>query len=295
MSSSHDIEEDDRPRWSFSSLSTYADCSEMYRLSKIVKPRLPSREAPWFVLGQGVHRAIERWLIEFCQPDIVELFYQEYDKERAEALERQPDLNRWNNPGRSGLLANLDSNREKGALMVSELVRYLDEDSTWQVNRDEDDGTAWVEVPFDLDFDGIRVVGSIDAVGNDDPLDWKTGNASSTKPLQLGIYSFALGEQYGLHGNTGQFFYLGGAADARKTFGPSKHYDTSRYNREYLTELFTAAQAGVEAGVFLPNPGDLCQSFCDYKEFCREMGSRPIPLDWESVDEPWWVDTDVNL
>lgn len=286
-----EVEDDGRPRWSFSQLNTYANCSEMWRLEKLVKPRIPKKKAPWFVLGQGVHRAIEQWFRDFCQTDIVELFYAAYDEERASDLRDEPDLSAWTNPGRRGLTEVLDDNRIKGATMVQKFVEWFEDPEThWDVMRDPDDGAPWVEVPFDLDLGGIRVIGSIDAVEmGGEPTDWKTGQKKGTRALQLGLYKYALESQYGVDGNVGQFFYLGGAVDSRKSWGLSDHNDLRRYNEAYLTDIFTAAQRGIEAEVFIPNPGELCEVFCDVREFCREMGSRPIPLKWQEIEYPWWA------
>ncbi len=289
-------EEDTRKRRSFSQLSSYINCSEAYRLERVVRPRPPKRPAPWFTLGLAIHKALENWEATHRTSDMEADFIEEYNRVRALQLEEQPDLSLWINPWRGKTVHQaLDMNFEKGLEQIRAYKEWHnDPNNVLNPMIDPEDGSVWVEVPFDIELGRVPVVGFIDLVDeNGLPLDLKSGAAKNSKPLQLGLYRTALKKQYGIDGSTGQFFYT--KVDGRSRHGLSEQYDTTRYTEEYLTDLFEAMEKGIENEIYLPNPGDGC-GICPVMEWCREKGSSPIPLRWNEIPEGerWWGQRTVD-
>lgn len=294
-----DVVEDpypDRKKWSFSSLSTYAQCSEMYRLEKVVRPRVPQRPALWNTLGTGIHYALEQWINSARTSDMHADFEIGYEAEWDKQVIVQPDFSLWNNPYKGSVLLAKETCRGKGHEQIEAFLTWL-EDPEHDIFPliDPEEGVAWTEVGFQLPLgENILVRGSIDLVEEGQATDWKSGAAKGSKPLQLGIYTLALKKLYGMENSTGQFFYT--KVDARSKFGRSQHYDMTRYTEEYVTDVFEAAQRGVDAEVFIPNPSDFCDSLCSVKSFCREKGESPIPLNWQDIpeDEIWWAKIQID-
>ena len=279
---------DGRKRRSFSQLSSYINCSEAYRLERIVRPHPPKRPAAWFTLGLAIHKALENWELSHRTSDMEADFIEEYNRVKAEQLEEQPDLGMWLNPWRGKTVhESLDLNFEKGLEQIRAYQAWhADSNNFLRPMIDPDDGTVWVEVPFEIELGGIPVIGFIDYVDeNGLPLDLKSGATKNSKPLQLGLYSVALKKQYGISGTTAQFFHT--KVDGRSRYGLSEQYDTTRYTEEYLTDLFVAMEKGIENNIYFPSPSDSC-GICPVERWCREKGSQPIPLNWEAVNEPWW-------
>lgn len=279
-------------RRSYSQLSTYSQCGEQYRLTKLVKPRVVERPALWNTLGTGIHWAFEEAVKKRTYEDMHDDFEIGYEDAWNEQIKTQPDLSQWLNPYRGTVLEAKETVRAKGHAQIDRFFEWLqDPEHGLQPMYDYDEETgeasAWTEVKFELILGRSLVVGSIDLVEEGYvPIDYKSGKATGSKPRQLGIYALALKEIFGGDSTTGQFFHT--SEDRRATFGRSEHHDLTRYSREYLTDLFEAMEKGVENGVFIPNPGEAC-GICGVKDFCREKGDRPIPLDWASIEEPWWT------
>ena len=252
---------------------------------------MPRKPALWNTLGTGIHHALEQWVISGRTSDMHADFEEGYESEWNVQIADQPDFSLWNNPYRGTVLEAKETCRQTGHKQIDKFLEWM-QDPEHEINPmyDAEDGTAWTEVQFQLPLgDHILVRGSIDLVeGNGEPLDWKSGKASGSKPLQLGIYSLALKLLYGIDNATGQFFYT--KVDGRSHFGRSPHYDMTRYTEEYVTDIFEAAQRGVDAEVFIPNTSDFCDSLCSVKAYCREKGNpgQIIPLRFNEVENPWW-------
>lgn len=286
--------EDNRTRRSFSQLSEYITCSEKFRLNRLVRPRVPKRPAAWLILGIAIHEALEIAEKKGHYEDVMSDYLVAYDRTKEEQLAVQPDLSKWINPGKKSTLETIDSYRERGVGQVERFWEWYNSPDRipdpFPIKRDEDDGSPWVEVPFDIDLGGIRVIGFIDRVEEDNVVDIKSGDKKNNKRLQLGLYKVALKKALDLEISTGQFFMT--KVDGRSQFGYTDHEDLSRYTEEYITDLFTAVERGIQNEVFFPAPSDFC-GICDVAEFCREKGWRPIPLNWAEIpeDEVWWTST----
>ncbi len=285
-------DDDPRQRRSVSQLTEYITCGEKFRLNRIVRPRVPKRPAAWLTMGIAIHEALEKREVKGHDNDLMEDYEAAYDRVMAEQLVEQPNLDLWINPLRGkNVMQCLTAYRERGQAQIIRFQEWLnDPDRTsgaFSIMRDEDDDEPWVEVPFDIDLGGIRIIGFIDRVEEGGhPVDIKSGDKKNNKDLQLGVYKVAMEKQFGISPTVGQFFMT--KVDGRSVFGYTEFVDLTRYTEEYVTDLFLAAERGIQNEVFLPHPQDFC-GICDVADFCREKGSRPIPLNWQAVEEPWWA------
>lgn len=287
-------DDDPRQRRSVSQLTEYITCGEKFRLNRIVRPRVPKKPAYWLVLGIAIHEALEKREARGSDDYLMDDFLEAFDRVKDEQLAIQPDLTLWINPYRGKtVLQSLDMAREKGIEQINRFIEWMNDPEraygTFNIMRDADDGAPWVEVPFDMDLGGIRVIGFIDRVEEGgEPVDIKSGDKKNNKDLQLGVYKVALEKQFGISPTVGQFFMT--KVDGRSAFGYTDFIDLSRYTEEYVTDLFLAAERGIQNEVFLPHPQDFC-GICDVQEFCREKGypERIIPLNFQDIKEPWWV------
>jgi len=132
------------------------------------------------------------------------------------------------------------------------------------------DGQLGVEVRVQVELGGRPVLGYIDRVFLDRQgriiiVDLKTGKEPTSK-LQLGTYAVALLREYGLQADRGAL-WMGATGELTDL------KDMTAYTEEYVDHQFAMAAKGIEAGVFLPNPGNFCGS-CGVKDYCRAMGGR---------------------
>ncbi|GIJ38479.1 hypothetical protein Vwe01_18040 [Micromonospora andamanensis] len=254
---------------SVSQLSTFSKCGEQYRLERIA--RAPTRPAAWFHQGTAFHLAVETWERNSRQDfpgDITDLYLWEYDRLIAADREREPNPARWLTGGRTKAEDDISRRRERGAAQVE---GYMD----WALRNSGrvfwgPDGPA-VEVEFRLNLDGVEVVGFIDQLwqygsGAVGPRDLKTGSKLPDWPLQLGVYRIAVEELFGFLPRWGDFYMA-------KNNAPEKPVDLSRFTREWVTRQFHMLEDGIQAGAFLPNPGDSCRT-CGVAEFCTALGNR---------------------
>ncbi len=172
-----EVQEDTRPRRSFSQLSSYTQCSEQFRLERIVRPRVVQRPALWNTLGTGIHYAFEMWINSGRTSDMHADFEIGYEEEFAKQVEVQPDLSLWNNPYRGTVLEAKETVRAKGHEQVDAFFEWLEDpehELMPMIDEEGDEPEAWTEVQFELDLDGIRVVGFIDLVEEGGlPIDFK--------------------------------------------------------------------------------------------------------------------------
>jgi putative RecB family exonuclease len=126
-----------------------------------------------------------------------------------------------------------------------------------------------VEVPFDLSLPSVRVVGWIDRVfvvegydGQFYPVDIKSGRKPTTDE-QLGLYARALQAGLGWPVSYGFYVYNLKSGEA-KTAGP---IDLRHWTTENLDAVYGQGDKAIEAGLFIPNPGDGCFT-CDVSQHC---------------------------
>lgn len=258
-----------KPHRSVSQWTSFTKCSEGYRLEKVAKA--PSRPAAWFAQGTAFHTAAEVWEAGYRQDhpdDIVDRYLAEYDRSIAEATEREPDLSRWLTGGRVKAPDDIGRRRTRGAEQVEGYLGYAlgSEDRVWLI-----DGVPAVEVEFRLDLDGVTILGYIDQIihwrtGQIGPRDLKTGTKRPDWPFQLGVYALAIEDMFGFLPQWGDYYM---AKDNR----PDAPVDLSPFTRAKLTRWFHDMDKSVNAGLFMPNPGDHCRT-CGVTDFCSAVGPR---------------------
>jgi RecB family exonuclease len=131
------------------------------------------------------------------------------------------------------------------------------------------DGPA-VELQFSIVLGGVKVVGFIDQVlelpdGDLWVRDIKTGSKLPNSPLQLGVYAEAVEQTYGIRPRWGDYFMC-------KNNAPTKPFDLDGYTAARLGRWFARLDRAINAGVFIPNPGDACR-VCSVSQYCDAVGS----------------------
>lgn len=273
------------PHWrSNSQLEDFLDCGEAFRLKRIVRPRPPKVEAAWFHMGTAVHYAYELWELSRRRHDPVEDFQKEYDRLIEEAAERVPDLSTWmKTPNVKSTQNDVKLRRAEGARQIEEYTssalwegwRLLSFSVESDPDEDRRDEKLALELPFEIMLGRVPVRGKIDSVIEYDDgkivlRDLKTGSKQK-KTGQLGLYAYALRAQYGVSVDEAEFWYL-------KRGTSSGPIDTSPYTETFLTSIYESLDSGIDAGIFIPNPSDLCDWACPVRQWCREKGSTPIEI-----------------
>lgn len=132
-----------------------------------------------------------------------------------------------------------------------------------------------IEVPFDVKLWEIQLKGYIDRllVQPDTMafyvLDIKSGHKPPTDE-QLGLYRYALSEQYGIDVTWGGFIYnlKGGPGKGRGQAKLTPPIDLRHWSKEKLYLMYSQADFLIRQGIYLPSPGDACYA-CDVKHACR--------------------------
>jgi putative RecB family exonuclease len=196
-----------------------------------------------------------------------------YDREIESFKQRQPDLSKWLRAFKTTTADDIANRREKGIEQLRNYVKFA-EDNPFVI-KEIDDFTLALEVPFETTIGDITIKGAIDQIlllpDGVEVRDLKTGNRE-TANLQLAIYVLVVEKIFGWPVVKASYYY----AKDNKVVTLSRQ-ELNRYSEEYLTELFTALDAGIQNNVFIPNPGNGC-AMCPVKTNCRELGSNPIPL-----------------
>jgi DNA helicase-2/ATP-dependent DNA helicase PcrA len=215
---------------SVSGLVTYATCPRRFFWSEV--DRLPRRPAPWLKRGVDLHRKIELHNRGVVPLDLVD--DDTYDFVPNEA-EPRPDA-------------------------------YV----VFQDSRFGRTKPRWVEVPFVLDGDDLRIRGRIDAVYDSDGawevVDFKSGRhrADTARFVQLQAYAVAVDE-----GALGfdrpdslrvTFAYFGDGLEEVSQTVDDAWLETAR-------SIVSEIVAGIGAAEFTATPSPACHH-CDFARFC---------------------------
>lgn len=288
-------------RLSFSSLSTYAECGELWRLTRGF--RRPS--SSWWanVGGSTVHELSELYDKGEELPSFQEVFTKlEAEYEGVELL-----------PSGKKKLSEMTfeggpNGKDKawwlhyGPLMVQ---AYID----WRNQQVDSFRIISIEHPFEQVVGGETLIGHIDRVEIHLPTgtlwirDVKTGNSGGY--LQLASYREGLERETGMRADWGdlikfralkekrsvpeldpetgqQRFYVKGPkkgmpkmvernVDVGVECFTTRPTDFTGYTSEYVENVYEMARRGIENGVFLPNARNNCR-YCGVNEFCRSYG-----------------------
>lgn len=247
---------------SASQLSQYLECGEAYRLQRI--ERVPRQPAYWFIQGTATHAAIEHY--EYAAQDVstaelFETFEQAWLEEEAASTIEWPDRHEWMTGSKKPAEQDGEERFTRGWEQVLEYVEWSKTQFSHRVARLPETGEPAVEVPFELDLDGVKVVGKIDQILTGARVrDFKGGNRKPSNNFQLGIYGLAATEIMGKPYTTGEFYY----AKVNNTL-PS--VDLRPYTRERLTAIFQSLDKGIQQGLYMPHPVDGCK-LCGVRREC---------------------------
>ena len=251
---------------SVSQLQEYAKCQKAYYLSRVQKA--PQLTAAWFIQGSVVHESIDFYEKSFRQvtSDQAESFFLEtWDRYVSKALESHPNEADWIPSGRRKRETDLQARKDMG---LEQVRGYL------AANPPGADiapielvpGEPAVEVGFELDFDGVRVIGYLDAImserstGRIFPEDWKTGREAPSDPYQLATYKFAIQHLTGCEVEFGRYWMC--------RENKPVVLDLRGYSWGEVADWYHQLTRGIENKVFLANPGD-CHT-CTVKRSCKE-------------------------
>lgn len=259
------------PLRSESQLNQYLRCPQAYKLGRI--DRVWSRPAAWLPQGTAVHAVAEQFERRLWSGDPMslddaqDLFREEYAKGIGELCETTPNFEWWFWSGPYNGERDIERRYQIGLEQVAKFY-------AWRVSPGQHiwttpDGKPAIELEFAVELDGIVVRGFIDAVviepdGHPRVRDYKTGN-SPGDDFQLGVYSVAIEELYGVKPPRGDYFMVGKKGASPRISGP---YDLSRWTREEVTARFHEVEARIQAGDFEPDPEPGKCGFCDVNYYC---------------------------
>jgi hypothetical protein len=258
------------PHRSVSQLTSWVRCGEAYRLERIA--RAPEVPAAWTLQGTAVHAAVEHWELSGQTASLEEtlgVFYASWDTGFTKMQKAEPDLDLWRT-GTPRTKGGTDAarRRQRGAEQVAAYIGYRRDDpfKIWAAP----DGRLAVELKFRIELGGIEVLGYIDQVleapdGSLRVRDLKTGTKLPESAFQLGVYAEAVEQAFGVRPAYGDFFMC-------KNNAPTDAFDLSGYTTERLGRWFARLDRAINAGAFIPNPGDACRT-CGVARFCDAVGS----------------------
>lgn len=265
-----------KPHLSYSSLHTYLECGEKWRLQKIV--RAPEAPAYWFPGGTAVHTGTEvydlsRSVDELGHTESLENAIKAFHNKFTEELDKYTEANpgaEWRAGGRR---TKANPNGEDAAWWRLDGPRQVAEYAAWRVQNPwytlaEIDGLLGVEFPFTSEFAdlGLPTQGYIDRIFDDQRtgeqivVDLKSGSRIPADISQLAIYATAVEEQHGRRPRWGAYFMTRTA-----TLTPT--LDLSRWNADMLGKWFRNAKTAIELEHFTPRLSSDC-GYCSVRDFC---------------------------
>jgi RecB family exonuclease len=199
--------------------------------------------------------------------DTVSVYLAEWESGIADLRAREPDMSKWLTGSKtiSGI-KDAERRRQRGADQTSAYWHWTRAQplDIWE----SPDGPA-VELKFSIVLGGVEVVGFIDQV-LEDPMgslfvrDIKTGTKLPDSAFQLGVYAEAIHQLYGIRPRFGDFYMA-------KNTAPTKPFDLSGYTAARLGRWFARLDRAVNAGAYIPNPGDACRT-CSVSRWCDAVG-----------------------
>lgn len=264
--------------FSWSQLSTYSECGEKYRLSYVERVDRESKGA--FIGGHAIHAAIEwaereglpeRWAKadgltgerKRIEDAIEWVFHDEFAAERAK-LEGEPV---WGGRKSKEFPRGEDELwwARSGPMMLRRFlsIRYDDFERGWRAVDTEIEHRLTVTLPSGTKLKAILdFVILADQDGQAVIRDYKSGTWRQSA-MQLATYAWAADQGLGVRPVAGEFAYL-------RTVDAAKRLD--RYDLTGLVplvpEMFAELERGIDAGLFMLNPSNLCSS-CTVKKHCR--------------------------
>ncbi|ROR95530.1 PD-(D/E)XK nuclease superfamily protein [Salana multivorans] len=274
-------------RLSYSALSTYANCGEQFRLERLYGVRGGTY---WSTIGGSAFHVIGEAMalrslgIDVEQPSFEDAFGAELEKVLQRNGITEDQIIASGRVVKGGLTPGGGPNKKNrdwwlhyGPQMVSGLARWLDEDpgKVWIAPT----GEPAIELLFDIEIAGVPVRGYIDMVreyagGFLRIVDLKGGNRPMTTE-QLGVYSEAIRQMFDAKATQGAYWmaqeFLPDPRDPEAPAPKIQWESLVRYTPDYFDARFGMARDGIDAGVYLANPSNLCGG-CSVRDFCRLQG-----------------------
>lgn len=256
---------------SVSQLNSYERCPYAYYLARVKK--VWQRPAAWLAQGTAFHEVAEKKVKADLEGQPLttaiakSMFTEVYVNTINEQLEVTPNFQYWFRSGPYDGQVDIVRRHQLG-------LEQIDRFQAWQDSHPEEviwiapDGTPGIEIGFDIDLDGVKIKGFIDAVldSEDDNFgvivrDYKTGNTPGDD-FQLGVYGVALSEQFGIRRPRIGEYWMG------RTGKATRPYDLDEWTRAAVAAKFHELDENIRAGRFDPRPSsDKCR-FCDVAASC---------------------------
>lgn len=251
---------------SYSQIGAYERCPYAYYLDRV--QQVWNEPASWLAHGSAVHEACEKWerTNRIATKEQARAWFREaYSRELQPSLDETPNLSFWSSSGPYKGPEDVVRRWKVGQEHVDRYIDfYTDVKTHNQVIWIDPNGTPAIELDFDVDLDGVRVRGFIDAI-IDHPKkgliirDTKTGQTPGDT-VQLKIYAQAVEELHGVEVSKGDFFMT-------KRGTPTRTSDLSTVSRQEVVDSFHAMDQAVKDEKFDPKPGPACER-CTVKTSC---------------------------
>lgn len=262
-------------RLSYSSLNSYAECGERWRLERGHK----IASGTWWatLAGSVIHELTEVWDRGHISEGTVTnpiTFEIHLDAEVAKAKERGNEIKAsgtlLKKHGKTGGPGKKDRDwwLIEGPLMIASYITWR-KLTKWKIPTMWD-GQLGIEIRLESPFADRAHLGFIDRVferpdGELVIVDIKSGKEPASK-LQLGVYRAAIAKQYGLDVQYGAY-WMAGTGDIVGL------WDLTDYSVDYIEAQYEMAWRGIEAGVFLPSVTNMCKG-CGVRDYCRAVGGK---------------------
>jgi hypothetical protein len=274
-------------RLSHSQLNGATGCGERYRLERLIEvPQTPS----WALIGGStVHEVTESIDLRDHGVDVPELDFRDHFETLTAQREEESGMDRseFRASGRASREWPNKENAEwwlaNGPAMVRRWVVFT-QNTPWLLWLSPPDARPGIEINFALELEGLNILvrGGIDRVVVDPTtgrlivVDIKTGASKQSSLRQLGTYKVALEQRFGVDVAGGTFWDArSGVADPVRSLD---QFTLERLRWQYETLAQVRRQ-----GLFLPNPGPMCNA-CSVRSHCYEQDgelAHTVPKPWE--------------
>ena len=261
---------------SYSSLDTFQQCGEKFRLTRV--HRVPQEEAYWNIGGKAFHLASE-WFDKGTDATVATLWRDAWDQEMS-----QVDPSKSLRAG--GRATKQFPNKEDGTWwnvngpnMLADYVKWRGT-SGWEIF--EVDGHPMVEYEFTLVLPNmiasedaspnVLCVGYIDRVfvnqhGELIVVDLKTGSREPAASTQLGIYAGGIRQRLGFNPTLGAY-YMARKGDVGGLVS------LAHYTDDLLSYWLSTFEDSIRSQRFLPHVTSMCQT-CTVAPSCYAVGGKP--------------------
>ena len=275
-----------KPYLSYSSYSTYLECGEEYRLTRIEK--MPEAPAYWFPGGSAVHYGCEVYDLKILAglphaealEEAIRGFHDSFSDELNKAQEHAPEGAVWRAAGRA---TKQWPNKEDAAWWRLNGPEQVQGYAAWRQDHPEwgiwiaPNGEPAIELALTVDMgDGVMTHGYLDRIlvhtvsGEMTVVDLKSGSRVPADITQLALYATGVERMFGTRPRTGRYFMT-------RTSELTSPTDLSRFNEPLLKLWLGAAKNGIESGAFLPKVSFKCGT-CSVRDYCYVQNSDvPLP------------------